>query len=715
MSVHILSIGDILKDIKTGKKYRIVSIYNDYVELCEMEIKQFKIAAHIQKSILNLLANGDVSLENDREVIFDKNKLPEKARNEYQRKKRMMNDVIKMYFPTFSKMTGRKAKPELKKIMLSYNIPKNTFWRICTHFFQSGMKEYSLVNARTLGLVIPRCYQYRVKTGKKSKELNAGIIVNDEMEKYFQEALDDYKSGRHKTIHSAFDKMNKLHFSRLEVVNGKMEICLKPVTERPTLWQFYYYVKKHITQEEKDAIKTSAQEQRNNKRLLLSDSLEGVYGPGDMVEIDACEADVSLVSVVDRNKSIGRPIVYFMVDVFTRIILAMSITFDNDSVLGFTNLLLNLCDDKKEYCKHYGLEFDNDAIWPSNIIPRRYRTDRGSEFKSKEVDRICNELGIEKQIVTGGSGSLKGIVEQLFHQMHFAQNVHLEDHGLIEKRYDSQHNKEATIDINQYTKMVINFVLTYNQRYMNNYHLTRDMLEKGVKPVPVLLWKYGVEKYGHPRPIVDEKYFIYHLMTVITARLNRRGISYKDLWYLPDDDSALFREMFEVGNKKIKFEARMDMRDVGRIYYIRDNKLICAPLNTSIKGNADYDGLTMKEYEDYRSLKKRMDAMGSVHNEEISAYRYAINACVVSEAKKESSSEVKDIRPTRKTEKQIVSSKNRMRERLEDGEVRKLSVQSTDYKTNENSEIPSSVSTNNTKYKRYSSWQEALADFESDE
>ena len=36
-----------------------------------------------------------------------------------------------------------------------------------------------------------------------------------------------------------------------------------------------------------------------------------------MVEIDACEADVSLVSELDPDQAIGRPIVYFMIDVYS--------------------------------------------------------------------------------------------------------------------------------------------------------------------------------------------------------------------------------------------------------------------------------------------------------------------------------------------------------------------------------------------------------------
>lgn len=116
---------------------------------------------------------------------------------------------------------------------------------------------------------------------------------------------------------------------------------------------------------EMDIVKTSAMEYRNDNRLITSDIMQGVYGPGDMVEIDACEADVSLVSTIDKNRTVGRPVVYFMIDIYTRIILAVSVAFDNNSILGVTNLFINLADDKHEYCqnmvltlmmKNYGLQ-----------------------------------------------------------------------------------------------------------------------------------------------------------------------------------------------------------------------------------------------------------------------------------------------------------------------------------------------------------------------
>lgn len=662
----IIAVGNIVKDIIMQTKYRVVAIVNDIIIFCEMDINKFVLIEHSLQVVTELIFSGELIVEEENVPIFDETTLSENVRERFCTKRQMMNAVLEAYGPTYLGLSGKKPKLVLREILAKYSMPTTTFWRTCIDYFQSGMSDYSLVDAKAFGVNKGKAYAYTAKPGKKPEYFEStGVILTDEILGYFEEALKEYKDGRQKTVNSVYDKMNLRHFTRTEIIDGVSRIVLLPESQRPTKRQFSYYVRQHLTKQEKDLIKTSAAEQRNNKRLLLSDSLSEVYGPGDMVEIDACEADVSLVSMTDPNKTIGRPIVYFMVDVFSRIILAVSVTFDNNSVLGVTNLFLNLGDNKMEFCSRFGMGFDDASLWPSNIIPRRIRVDRGSEFKSKEFERICSELGIEKQIVTGASGSLKGVVEQSFHQMHSRQNVHLEDYGLIEKRYDSEHHKEATINIEQYTKMVINFVLMHNQQYDENYPLTRDMMDKGVKPVPALLWQYGTTKYGQPRPIPVKEQYMFNLMTPVKAKVSRRGICYKDLWYFAENDPILSRDMFNAGTKKVPYEVRMDMRDISNVYYLRDGRLVVAPLNPRITGNKDYAGLTMKEWEDYRKGKKQLDAEGRVHNEEISTFNYAVNDSIVASAKKEVYSDNKNMRSVREREKQLVSSEGKIATRLE--------------------------------------------------
>lgn len=692
-----IKIGDILKDEETGEHYRLLNIVNGVCVMINIDKESFDISLPSFSSILDLLGNEEISIEHEDNVLFDINVLDEKKRAEFERRKKTMSEIVRLYGPTYIGLTGKKPKPDVKRIIDENNWNKSSFWKVCSRYFKSGLQDYSLIDSK---IVKPRKnvkYSFKTKTGRPSQYLGSGTIITEEIESYFNEALNDYKSGRAKTMCSAYDKMNYLHFSKIELINGSQTLMLLPESERPTIKQFRYYVNKHMSAEEKDKIKTSAQEQRNNKRLLLSDSLNGVRGPGDLIEIDAVEADVSLVSSTNKNQSIGRPIVYFMIDVYTRCIIAMSVAFDNNSVLALTNLFLNLSDDKIAYCGRYGINLENDEIWPSNFIPNRIRIDRGSDFKSKEFDRICVALGIEKQLVSGGSGSLKGTVEQSFHQMHSKQNVHLENYGLIEKRHDSKHHKESTLTIYDYTKMVINFVLFHNQQYDKDYKVTKEMIEQQIEPIPAILFKYGVNKYGRPRPIANKEQYLYDLLTPVKANISRRGISYRGLYYLPDNDVNLTHKMFEAGTKKIPFEVRIDKRNVDAVYYKDGNRLIKASLNRQITGNSDYEGLTWKEYEDYKANKGLMDAKGRVHNEQLNSYLYSVNESIVGNAKKDSYSKTKEISPNREEQKQLVSKQNSIVDRLDNLED-KPKIENK--KQEEKEELGD-----------FTSWQDAIDDF----
>ena len=670
-SINNITIGNIITDKEAGSSYRIIYVSVNDIVLCEMNTTKFILITMSYMQIMDLLQEQGFTISEDKGLVFDENHLSENIRAKYIRNRDMMNEVVAAYGPTFIELGGKYKKTRLYEIMRKYECPKNTFWRICTKYFQSGCKSYSLVDNKAWGNTKGKENDYTIKPGRPSEYVKSSIVVNDEVREHFEDALNNYKKGRNKSFRSAFDWMNCKYYSETKIVNGVTTVGLMPESQRPTYNQFYYYCRKHITEQEIDLIKTSAAEQRNNKRLITSDSLHGVLGPGDMVEIDACEADVSLVSTTDSNKTIGRPVVYFMIDIYTRAIIAMSVAFDNNSILGVTNLFLNLADNKKEYCSCYGMGFDDDAIWPSNIKPRRIRVDRGSEFKSKEFRRICNELVIELQIVSGASGSLKGVVEQSFHQMHSRQNEHLEDNGLIEKRYDSNHHKEATLNIEQYTKMVINFVLMHNQQYDKNYPLTREMMDKKIQPIPAILWKYGANKI-EPSRIPDKDQYLYTLMTPVNAKLSRRGISYNGLWYLTKDDKQLSKEMFRAGTKKVPFEVRMDKRSVGAVYYIRNGKLIKASLNEMITGNIDFAGLTEKEWNDYRKGKHQLDAHGRIQNEDLSAFNYSVNQEIVASAQKDTYSDKKNMRVTRELEKQKVSHDNNIEQRLQNEETKIL-------------------------------------------
>ena len=74
-------------------------------------------------------------------------------------------------------------------------------------------------------------------------------------------------------------------------------------------------------------------------------------GPGSLYQIDATKDDIYLVSRTDRNRIIGRPVVYLVQDVFSRLIAGIAVTLEGPSWLGAMLALENTASDKTPFAK----------------------------------------------------------------------------------------------------------------------------------------------------------------------------------------------------------------------------------------------------------------------------------------------------------------------------------------------------------------------------
>jgi hypothetical protein len=688
----VLKITDVLEECQTPEKqYRIIYIRESIVVLCEMNITKLNLFYAKAKELTDKIILKEIRIVREQRFVYDIDSFDEKERNEFEMRRSLIREVVKNYGPTYMELIGRSPKKVIKNLIDKYKIPKSLFWRYIRFFLQSGCDEYSLVDKRYVGRSKKKePYKYSVKTGRPYKTgIKCGIILTNETKNHFKEAMEMYKSGRAMTIENAFDSMNNRYYSLIEENNGCLKNRLIPVTQRPTIGQFYNFVKDNLSEEEKDAIKTSKQEQRNNKRLLLSDSLKDVYGPGDLVEMDEAEVDVSLVSTSNPGQTVGRPIFYVMKDSYTRLIIAVSVAFNNNSVEGITNCFINLGEDKVEFCKRFGFDI-SESMWPSNFLPKRIRCDRGSEYRSEEARRIFNELNISRELVTGGTGSLKGLVEQVFHQLHCAQNPLLESKGLIEKRHDSKHHKEAMLSVIDYTKIVINYALHYNQSSLKDYPLTKDMIDKNIKPIPIELWKYGCEKFGKPIPITNNEQYAYTLMTPIkNAKLSKRGIKANDKLYINREDNELLKRMYNLQNKSEDFECRLDVRHIGKVYYLRNNRLMVAELNPDITGNADFSDCTLAEWKEYQQELDIIKHEGKELNDQLRAKRLAINEQIIESAQKSRFSSTTNIKKEREKEKQAIQRENSIEKRLLNDTLESANVEDNKSVNEQNIEVDS--------------------------
>ncbi|MCO4191405.1 transposase, partial [Proteus terrae] len=82
---------------------------------------------------------------------------------------------------------------------------------------------------------------------------------------------------------------------------------------------------------------------KKDVRPLSSTATSQALGPGSRYEIDATIADIYLVDHHDRQKIIGRPTLYIVIDVFSRMITGFYIGFENPSYVVAMQAFVNAC------------------------------------------------------------------------------------------------------------------------------------------------------------------------------------------------------------------------------------------------------------------------------------------------------------------------------------------------------------------------------------
>ena len=133
-----------------------------------------------------------------------------------------------------------------------------------------------------------------------------------------------------------------------------------------------------------------------------------VERPLDVVQIDHTLADITVVDELYRQP-IGRPYLTVVMDVASRSVLAVVVTFEAPSAASVALSLARACAPKKRWLDELGLCTD----WPMQGLPVSLHLDNAPEFHSKALERGCTELGIELIYRPRGRPHFGGHIERL--------------------------------------------------------------------------------------------------------------------------------------------------------------------------------------------------------------------------------------------------------------------------------------------------------------
>jgi hypothetical protein len=420
-----------------------------------------------------------------------------------------------------------------------------------------------------------------------------------------------YEKNPKNTWEQAYLKTMGLYFNiGHEIKNGVLSPILAHPSQRPTLRQFQYHVRKEINADLGAFLKRHLGERqfRARYRPVLGSAVQQAFGPTSEYEIDAWIADVAVVSALNRNWIIGRPTIYVVVDVFSWLIVGLHVTLEAPSWEGAMLALENTCEDKVAFCAKYGITITPD-MWPNGGFPGAVRADRG-EFEGWNADMLTQTFGVDAQNTRAHSGDFKPLAEREFllsKQRTFdrlpATINELKQRGERDCRLD------ACCTVYEIMQIAIGDALLHNTNWrMTNYRLDQFAIQDDVEPYPILLWYWGIKnRSGALRQQPSRAQIRKALLRRGEASITPSGIRFKGVSYRVEsgNDEDMYVRARALGWKKVPVSYN---NKHPHTIYIRDDKndalIPCKMLPTEISFQSDQlDFQDIEHYFEVQSMR----------------------------------------------------------------------------------------------------------------
>lgn len=463
----------------------------------------------------------------------------------------------------------------LHEISEASQIPTITLRRMFSRFWQRGMSKNALLpDYKNSGGKGKQRNLSERKVGRPKKadfngDVISGINITEDIKKQFEVALNKYyRTSKKISIIETYNYVLRDFFSDQFIERGERKFIVWDKSRIPTYEQFYYWFKKHEDIKKDIVFREGSKVFELEERPILSNSTIETDGPGTRFQVDATVADVYLVSSLDRNRIIGRPIVYAIIDVFSRLVTGVYVGLEGPSWMGAMMALDNMVTDKVEFCRSYGIEITEEQ-WPAKHLPDIIIADRG-EFEGYYVENLINNINIKIENTPPYRGDLKGIVERNFRTVN--TKIKHQTPGAIlkefRKRGDRDYRLDATLTLEEFTKIYINLVLYHNNKVIDKYPMEKEMLVDEITAIPSQLWSWGIENKKGRLRIVDREVLRLNILPRARANVSRAGIKFKGLYY--GSQKALEEQWF-IKAKVRSIEIIYDTRNMNNIYILHED------------------------------------------------------------------------------------------------------------------------------------------------
>lgn len=309
----------------------------------------------------------------------------------------------------------------------------------------------------------------------------------------------------------------------------------KVLPEYPSIHQFRYFEKKYRKRQNYYISRNGLKDYQKNYRPLLGDGVQEFAPHVGVGMLDATVCDIYLVN--NAGELIGRPILTACIDAFSGLCCGYSLTWEGGTY-SLRGMLLNVIEDKKEYCKKFGISIQKKD-WDCSRLPGTFVTDMGSEYISSTFEQIA-ELGVTLINLPAYRPELKGSVEKFFDLVQGYFKPCLKGKGVIESDFQQRgshdYRKDACLTLYQFEQILLRCILFYNsKRIIGNYPYTESMIQEQVLPTSCSIWDYGLKQASADLLDITSEELILTLLPRTEGRFTRQGLKVNGMRYRHDN------------------------------------------------------------------------------------------------------------------------------------------------------------------------------------
>jgi hypothetical protein len=256
-----------------------------------------------------------------------------------------------------------------------------------------------------------------------------------------------------------------------------------------------------------------------------------------------------------------------VIDVFSRMIVGIYVGLEGPSWVGAMMALANTASDKQIFCMQSGREIDSEA-WPCHHLPATLLGDRG-EIEGRMIETLINNFNVTVESAAAYRADWKGIVEQRFRLIPAKFKPYVP--GYIDVDYRARGGKDyrldAVLDLDQFTRIVIECVLYYNNHHeLKRYDKDRDLVADNIPTVPIDLWNWGIANRSGSLRQYPEELVRFSLLPADEATVTLNGIRLRGLFYTCQ--KALEERWFDKARQRgtWKVTVSYDPRNLDELY-----------------------------------------------------------------------------------------------------------------------------------------------------